>query len=163
MWASFLNTFTLHIPSDHTLHKHSCCTRLSHQHYSLTSYQDINCTCHFTSQLFPYSGLIWNDLHLPSIGQATLFWVHSCRVNHSFIHCPSHQSSWLQIQRSGFDSQHYQIFREVVGLEWAPLSVVSTIVELLERKSSSSSLENRVYGHRGSTALTTRHPFICKS
>jgi hypothetical protein len=42
----------------------------------------------------------------------------------------SGQSSWLQIQRSGFDSQCYQIFWEVVGLEWDPLSLVSTIEEL---------------------------------
>jgi hypothetical protein len=29
----------------------------------------------------------------------------------------SGQSSWLQIQSSGFDSRRYQIFWEVVGLE----------------------------------------------
>jgi hypothetical protein len=58
------------------------------------------------------------------------------------------QSSWLQIQRSGFDSRRYQIFWEVVGLERGPLSLVSKIVELLERKSSSSGLENRKYVHR---------------
>jgi hypothetical protein len=46
----------------------------------------------------------------------------------------SGQSSWLQILRSGFDSQRYQIFWEVVGLERGPLSLVSTIEELLERK-----------------------------
>jgi hypothetical protein len=28
------------------------------------------------------------------------------------------QSSWLQVQRSGFDSRRYQIFREVVSLKW---------------------------------------------
>jgi hypothetical protein len=56
----------------------------------------------------------------------------------------SGQSSWLQIQRSGFDSRRYQIFWEVVGLERDPLSLVSTIEELLERKSSG--LENRDYG-----------------
>jgi hypothetical protein len=38
----------------------------------------------------------------------------------------------------------YQILW-VVGLERGPLSLVSTIEELLERKSSSSSLENRDY------------------
>jgi hypothetical protein len=65
------------------------------------------------------------------------------------------QSSWLQIQRSGFDSRRYQIFREVVGLERSPLSLVSTIQELLGRKSSGSTLENRDYGRRGSAALTT--------
>jgi hypothetical protein len=51
------------------------------------------------------------------------------------------QSSWLQIQRSWFDSRRYQIFW-VVGLERGPLSLVSTTEELLGRKSSSSSLEN---------------------
>jgi hypothetical protein len=44
----------------------------------------------------------------------------------------SGQSSWLQIQRPGFNSLRYQIFWEGVGLEWGPLSLVSTIEELLE-------------------------------
>jgi hypothetical protein len=57
-------------------------------------------------------------------------------------------SCWLQIQRSGFDSQSYHIFREVVGLERGPLSLVSTIEELHERKRIGSGLENREYGHR---------------
>jgi hypothetical protein len=35
-----------------------------------------------------------------------------------------------------------------VGLEQGPLSLMSTTEELLERKSSGSSLENREYGHR---------------
>jgi hypothetical protein len=42
----------------------------------------------------------------------------------------------------------YQIFREVVGLERGPLSLVSTTEELLERKCSGSGLENREYGRR---------------
>jgi hypothetical protein len=42
--------------------------------------------------------------------------------------------SKVQIQRSGFDSQRYQIFWEVVGLEWSPPSLVSTTEELLDRK-----------------------------
>jgi hypothetical protein len=50
----------------------------------------------------------------------------------------SGQSSWLHIQRSGLDSRRYQIFWGVVGLEWGPLSLVSTIEELLGRKSSGS-------------------------
>jgi hypothetical protein len=58
----------------------------------------------------------------------------------------SDQSSWLQIQRSGFDSRLYQIFWEVVGLERGPLSLMSTIEELLGRKISDSGLENRDYG-----------------
>jgi hypothetical protein len=60
----------------------------------------------------------------------------------------SGQSSWLQIQRSGFDSQRYQIFWQVVGLGWGPLSLVSTTEELLERKSSGPSLESQEYGYR---------------
>jgi hypothetical protein len=54
-------------------------------------------------------------------------------------------SSWLEIQRSGFDSRRYQISWQVVGLERGTLSPVSTTEELLERKSSCSGLENREY------------------
>jgi hypothetical protein len=57
------------------------------------------------------------------------------------------QSSRLQIQRSGFDSLHYQIFC-VVGLERGPLSLVGTIEELTERKSTGFGLENRDYSRR---------------
>jgi hypothetical protein len=60
----------------------------------------------------------------------------------------SGQSSWLQIQRSEYDSRRYQIFSEVVGLEWGPLSLVSTTEELLGRKSSGYGLESREYGRR---------------
>jgi hypothetical protein len=42
-----------------------------------------------------------------------------------------------------------QDFWEVVDLEQGPLSLVSTIEKLLERKSSGSSLESREYGRRG--------------
>jgi hypothetical protein len=51
----------------------------------------------------------------------------------------------------GFDSRRYQIFLEVVGLEWGPLSLVSTIEELLGRKSSGYGLECR------NTAVAIRH------
>jgi hypothetical protein len=71
----------------------------------------------------------------------------------------SGQSSWLQIQRSGFDSPRYQIFWEVVGLERGPLRLMSTIEELLGRKSSGSGLESREYGR---VALTTWHPLSAK-
>jgi hypothetical protein len=47
-----------------------------------------------------------------------------------------------------FNTWHYQIFWEVVGLEQGPLSLLSTIEEPLERKSSGSSLENLSYGRR---------------
>jgi hypothetical protein len=60
----------------------------------------------------------------------------------------SGQSSWLQMRRSGFDSRRYHIFWKVVGLERGPLSLVSTIKELLERKSSGSGLQSREYGRR---------------
>jgi hypothetical protein len=60
----------------------------------------------------------------------------------------SGQSSWLQIQRSEFDSRRYQIFWEVVGLERGPLSLVSTTEELLGWKRSGSGLESREYGRR---------------
>jgi hypothetical protein len=46
----------------------------------------------------------------------------------------------------GFDSRRYQIFWEVVGLEWGPRSLVSTIEEPLERNNSGSGLENGEYG-----------------
>jgi hypothetical protein len=63
----------------------------------------------------------------------------------------SGQSSWLQIQRSGFDSRRYQIFWEAVCLERSPLNLVSTIEELLGRKSKGSGLGNRDYGRRDSS------------
>jgi hypothetical protein len=37
---------------------------------------------------------------------------------------------------------------EVVGLEWGPLSLVSTTEEVLGRKRSGSGLENQEYGRR---------------
>jgi hypothetical protein len=63
---------------------------------------------------------------------------------------PSGQSSWLQIQRSWFYSRYYQIFWQVVILEWGPLSLVSTTEERLERKSSGFGLESGEFGHRES-------------
>jgi hypothetical protein len=64
--------------------------------------------------------------------------------------------SWLQIQRSGFDSRNYHIFWEVVCLERGPLSLVSTTEELRGMKSSGSGLESQEYGCRDVT-LTTWH------
>jgi hypothetical protein len=52
------------------------------------------------------------------------------------------------MERAGFDSQRYEIFWEVVGLERSPLNLVSATEELLERKCSGSGLENRQYGRR---------------
>jgi hypothetical protein len=75
----------------------------------------------------------------------------------------SGQSSWLQIQTSGFDSRRCHIFWEVVGLEQGPPSLLSTTEELVEWKSSGLGLETRDRGRRGSAALITRHPTIYKS
>jgi hypothetical protein len=69
-------------------------------------------------------------------------------TEHDFQDASSGKSSWQQIQRSGFDSRGYQSSWELVGLEQGPISLVSTIEELLERKSSSSGLEIREYGRR---------------
>jgi hypothetical protein len=72
----------------------------------------------------------------------------------------SEQSSWLQIQRSGFDFRIYQIYRDVVGLERGPLSLVGTTEELLEKKSSGFGLEteNMAVGicHADHVALSIR-------
>jgi hypothetical protein len=56
----------------------------------------------------------------------------------------------------------YRIFWVVVGLERSPLSLVSTIEELLWRKSSGFGLEIREYGRRGSVTLTTWQPLSTK-
>jgi hypothetical protein len=56
-----------------------------------------------------------------------------------------------------FDSPRYQVFREVVGLERGPLSLVSAIEELLGRKSSGSGLEDRE-GIRLADYATTLYP-----
>jgi hypothetical protein len=66
----------------------------------------------------------------------------------------SGQSSWLQIQRSGFDFRRYHIFWEVAGLERGLLSLVSTIEELLERKSRDFCIENRDYSRRDPSRRT---------
>jgi hypothetical protein len=63
-------------------------------------------------------------------------------------HCGLVVSSWLKIQRLGFDLWRYQIFWEVVGLERGPLSLVSTTEELLGSNSSGSGLEIRENGRR---------------
>jgi hypothetical protein len=105
-----------------------------------------------TPKLAPFQHLCWKPnvscvvtsyLAAPS---STLFpFIRNCywALTTSASSC---QSSWLQIQRSGFDSFHYLIFWAVVGLERGPLSLVSTTEELLERKSSGFSLESRDYG-----------------
>jgi hypothetical protein len=53
----------------------------------------------------------------------------------------------------GFDSRSYQM-----GLDLGALSLVSTIEELLGRKSSVAGVDNRDYGRRGYVTLTMWHP-----
>jgi hypothetical protein len=83
-----------------------------------------------------------------------------------YLHCyhvggpplwSSGQSSWLKIQRSGFDLRRYQIFWEVVSLERGSLSFVGT-VELLERKNSGSGMEieNTAVGIRHADPLSAK-------
>jgi hypothetical protein len=55
-----------------------------------------------------------------------------------------------------------RFFWEVVGLEWGPLSLVSTIEELLGRKSSSSGLESHEYGRRVPPCLLHGTPLTAK-
>jgi hypothetical protein len=76
-------------------------------------------------------------------------WIYICYVEESRPPLwSSGNCSWLQIQRSWFDSWSYQIFWEVVGLERSPLSLVSTAEELRESKSVCSGLATRAYGRR---------------
>jgi hypothetical protein len=89
-------------------------------------------------------------------GHATISYLYLGPYNERPPLWSSGQSSWLQIQRSGFDSRCYHIFCEVVGLERGPLSLASTTEELLERKNNGSGLENRDYGRRGFAVLITQ-------
>jgi hypothetical protein len=61
-----------------------------------------------------------------------------------FDYCGA-KRSWLQIQRSWFDSRTARFSWEVVGLGLGTLSLVSTIEELIVRNSSGSGLENQEY------------------
>jgi hypothetical protein len=57
--------------------------------------------------------------------------------------CILHSAHWVHLCVS-----FYQIFWEAVGLERGPLSLMSTIEDLLGRNSSGSGLENREYSRR---------------
>jgi hypothetical protein len=72
---------------------------------------------------------------------------HVIHILQAYFLLSSGQDSWLQIQRSGFDSWCYQVFWEVVGLKRGPPSLISPNEELFGRKSRGSGLENRDYDH----------------
>jgi hypothetical protein len=98
--------------------------------------------------------------HWPSFKNYKVFVIHDFQLNLNILvilgRLPlwsSGQSSWLQIRSSGFDFRRYQIFWKVVGLERGPLSLVSTIEELLGRKNSCSSIESQEYGRRDPSRL----------
>jgi hypothetical protein len=76
---------------------------------------------------------VLHEMRQVSNGQVTHIFPSACFVSRPPL-WSSCQSSWLQIQRSGVNSRRYLIFWEVVGLERGPLSLVSTIEELLGRK-----------------------------
>jgi hypothetical protein len=61
----------------------------------------------------------------------------------SVVRVPGYRSRGL-----GFDSQHYQMFWEIVSPQQGSLSLASTTEELLSRKYSSSGLDNRKYGRK---------------
>jgi hypothetical protein len=91
----------------------------------------------------------WNawDFPLKYVGKpGTAF--RTAYEHHSNSGYRTHILNTEQIQRSGFDSRRYQIFWVVVGLERGPLSLVSTIEELLGRKSSGFGPVSREYGRR---------------
>jgi hypothetical protein len=79
-----------------------------------------------------------NTLVLHSGSLSFLFCVHKCDRLCGLVVM---QRSWVRFPGTT------RFFREVVGLERGPLSLVSTTEELLGRKSSGSCLENRDYGH----------------
>ena len=60
-----------------------------------------------------------------------------------YVICLVVRVSGYRYRGPGFDSRRYQIFWVVVGLERGRLSLVRSIEELLEKKSSGSGLENR--------------------
>jgi hypothetical protein len=128
---------------------------------NIISYLRLGIYTGFFPSHFPTNNLVfsphpshvhWVDV-LIIFGKEFKLWICSLCSCSSSCNCrpplwSSGYGSWLQIQRSGFDSRRFQIFWQVVSLERGPVSLVSTTEELLGRKSSSFGLESREYGCR---------------
>jgi hypothetical protein len=94
----------------------------------------------------PSSALLSRDLHVCYMCVNEFAFAYECTLDRLYglaVRVPGYRS-----RGPGFDSQHYNIFWEAVGLERGPFSLVSTIEELLGRKGIGSGLENREYGRR---------------
>jgi hypothetical protein len=99
--------------------------------------------CSIMSNVISFHGRSSNKATLHVICVYVCAWDPLCGL---VVRVPSYRS-----KGPGFDSRRYQIFLEVVGLERDPLSLMSTIEELLERKSSGSGLESRKCDSRDSS------------
>jgi hypothetical protein len=98
------------------------------------------------------TGSVYGLLFDPENGGSTLlrnvreflrYYMVSDRLCSLLIRVPGYRS-----RCPGFDSRHYQIFWQAVGLERGPLSLTSMTEGLLGRKSSGFGLESREYGCR---------------
>jgi hypothetical protein len=135
----------------------SWCLNVDHDHSSaMYSYMPQELGTQFTWKTLTWYTPGWEMLRMVITGALLAVLNVRALVPKSY----SGQSSWIQIQRSGFDSRCYQISWEVLSLEQGPLSLVSTTEELLERKYSGAGLENPDYGRTGSAVPTTRQPSI---
>jgi hypothetical protein len=120
------HVFPLHIPS--------LAAKMCWRHESVCYPQNVLCCCRHSLR----SGYQnWYSV------EAALSFPSSKPYTKCVVRVPGYRS-----RGPGFDSWCYQIFLEVVGLERGPPSLVSTIEELLGKKSSGSGLESREYGRR---------------
>jgi hypothetical protein len=110
--------------------------------YINPSSEQIRTAVRFPTRLVLSSNLGWDNL--PKVSCCFLSAGELPRLSHE-------RTAGYRSRGPGFDSRRYQVFWEVVGLERGPLSLLSTTEELLERKSSGSSLENREYCLRDSS------------
>jgi hypothetical protein len=125
----------------------TCSINFIHQHINLLS---------SASATVPQKlQMLW----LPKINKMCLYilWSHSQVTRMTFLSTISTNNNrlcGLAVRVPGytsrgpvFDSLCYKTFREVVGLEWGPLSLMSITEEQLGRNSSGSGLEIWEYGH----------------